>query len=401
VYDRARLIVLDQSGYALLRDPAGQPYLDPDRYEVTLVSPPDKPRSDRPGEVARYLAADPRDEAAVVSLAPTLADGAPVHRVLALGEFTQGPAARLREVLGVPGLDVAQTRLLRDKPSMKRHFAGSGVRTPRFLEIDRPLDAAELLRDCGRIVLKPVDGAGSKGFHLVEDERRLAELDRTGLSGRYQAEEFIAGAVHHVDSVVAASVPVTVSVSRYLDPNNVFPTGGQCRSAELDPGPERDELLRANRAVLARLGWFSGVTHLELFLTPSGEAVFCEIAGRVGGGGVLPAFRHRFGIDLRRVALAAQLDLPIPAPAAPPAPADRGRTGWTMIYPPALGPLQPLGQPGQDWLVHLRVMRKPGEVVAAAQSFSQAVAVATVCGPDSDAVVDRLAEVRTALVASR
>jgi hypothetical protein len=50
--------------------------------------------------------------------------------------------------------------------------------------------------------------------------------------------------------------------------------------AKLAPGIE------LGRAVGEALGMETGITHMEWFLTPRGEAIFGEIGCRIGGGGI-------------------------------------------------------------------------------------------------------------------
>ena len=399
--ERQHVVLLDPSGFSVYRGPDGRAYLDPTAYEVTLVAKPGVRIGARAGEVERVLHVDAADVDAVLSLVPDLRRLARVDRVIALPEFTLLPAAQLREALGVAGPTVEQVTLVRDKTAMKRHFAGSGVRMPRHLPIHRPLDAADLLQECARIVVKPVDEAGSRGVHFIQNLTELRDLDRRGQLpfGRYQAEEFIDGPVHHIDSLVRAGQAVVASVSQFIDSNSVFRLGGQCRSVELAPGPANDELLRANREILARLPWFTGVTHLELFLDPDGGAVFCEIAGRAGGGGIVPAFRHRFGVDLRQASIAAQLGHPLPEP-DPHAPGAHGLTGEAMIYAPRPGPMAAYGSPPQaDWLLAAVLKHRPGDLLEAPRWYADGIAAIAVSGSDPVTVTERLDAVQAALTA--
>ena len=79
-------------------------------------------------------------------------------------------AARLREVLGVPGLNVAETVPFRNKEEMKRLLDAAGIRTPRHLTAR---DEAGIRAAAERIgfplILKPIDGAGSADTYRVLD----------------------------------------------------------------------------------------------------------------------------------------------------------------------------------------------------------------------------------------
>ncbi|MFE2531608.1 acetyl-CoA carboxylase biotin carboxylase subunit family protein [Streptomyces sp. NPDC059371] len=393
---REHVLLLDRWGYDAYRHPDGRPYLDPDRYDVTLVTSPDKAHEHRPGEVSRLVTADTSDSARVLNALPEIQAGPPVDRIAAVTERLLVPAAAFREALAVPGLDVARTTLFRHKVLMKRHVDADGVRTPEFTEITAPADAAPLLEKHGTIILKPVDSWAAQGVHKVTDRAGLRLLERTGLGhpGPYQAEEFIEGTPCHIDSVVQSGRPVAAMASHYLDLLPALAPGDQRRSVAIDAGPAQEALLAFNRHVLATMPWFSGVTHLEVFLQPDGTPVFCEIAARPGGAGVIPSFRHRHGVDLRLAALLGQLGLPLPRPRQH-QPAHRRATGWLVSYPADPGRCRTPGQrPDADWLVRLTWLTDPSRTPPATVT-ARGLAAATVCGPDQEAVTRRLAQVKS------
>jgi biotin carboxylase len=394
-----RILLLDRSGYAAYRGPDGQPYLDPRRYNVTLATLPEKAGQDLPGELVRTEVTNMLDAQAVLQLVDRLP--AP-DRVVTTGERFLLPAAQLRQHLGLPGDTPAQARLLRDKVAMKEYFGGHGLRVPHSIRITAAAEAADLLRDFGKIVLKPVAEMGSTGVMFVDNPAALVAaapvVAAAVAAGRsYEAEEFITGQVHHVDSIVHRGQPVVTSVSQYLDANTVFPLGGHRRSTEVPPGPVREQLLDFNRQLLATIDWFSGVSHHEIFWDAQTGPVLCEIAGRPGGGGVVAAFRHRYGRDLVQAALTAQLDrlsLALPPPRAE-------LTGWTVVYPPQPGVIASLGTdvlpPG---VISVQLTKKPGDRVNVPTSFGQGIAIGTMSAPDADQLASGLNDLAAAISVS-
>jgi hypothetical protein len=397
--NRAHVVVLDRSGYDLFRYPDGTPYLDPNRYRVTLVTMPSKVDQVRPGEVETVHAVDVLDERAVMAVLPDLSRAPAVDHVVAISERLLVLASRFRDRLGVAGFTEDQITTLRDKTLMKRRIGACGVRVPHFVEVSRPIDAADLLARYGSVILKPVDSMGSVGVHHVRSLAELRALDATGFAhaGRYEAEEYIAGDMFHIDSIVTAGRPVVALPSRYLDSNEHFVLGGQNFSTLVDPGPLHELLLRFNRQVLGALPWFSGVTHLEAFVDGSGTAVLCEVAGRPGGGGIVPVFAHRFGIDGNLAAVLPQLGLPMPTPYER-QPHDRRATGTGVFYPPRTGTLRsPVPTLADDWIVKFTALKKPGDALVQPVSVGQGFAEVTVCGPDSAAIRHRLDAVKARL----
>ncbi|WP_370366342.1 acetyl-CoA carboxylase biotin carboxylase subunit family protein [Catenulispora sp. GP43] len=387
---RKHVVLLSHVGYESYFDERGELIFDPERFDITFVGGPEHLRRIPPGQVLRKLAADVRDEESILALIPDLAAGPRIDAVAAHSERMMVPAARIRDTFGVPGFTEAQMTILRDKVLMKEHFAAQGIRVPDHIGIRQPADARGLLAKYGSIVLKPVGASGSEGIEIVHSARDLDELQARGLPvpGRYEAEEFVEGRQFHVDSLVRDGVPVTAVASHYLD--RQFAWGGQIRSATVDPGPEREALLAFNRRVLAAMSWFSGVTHLEVFLDRDGDAVLCEIAGRPGGGGIIRSLRHSHGVYLPFASILPQIGLEVPE-CRPVQPAERGATGWSILFPPSAGRFAAFGAPpDDDWVVDVRILRRVGDVMEKLATTAGGMAVAIVCGPDSATVIDRL-----------
>src|SRR5262249_17610908 len=102
-------------------------------------------------------------------------------------------------------------------------------------------------------------------------------------------EQFIAGHVYHVDSIVWNGEIVFASAQRYgLPPMTVYQGGGVFVTSTLPHHGEGEEsLLAINPAVAAALGMQRGVTHAEFIRGEAdGHFYFLEIAARVGGAGV-------------------------------------------------------------------------------------------------------------------
>ncbi|MEV4611538.1 ATP-grasp domain-containing protein [Kitasatospora sp. NPDC049258] len=389
-------------GYDAYRHVDGSPFFPPDEFDVTLLARPRDLARVAPGQVSRRIPVDIDTHAELAVSLPELVGGLDFDWVVATQERLLLPAARLREAIGAGGRGTEHTLLLRDKVAMKRHFSAHGIRVPEFMEISEPIQAAELLDRFGRIVIKPVHGCNSLDVHIVRDRSELVGLQRRGIAGpdRYEAEEFIAGRQFHIDSVVSDGVPVAVSVSQYLDSHETFPLDGQIRSHTLDDGPDLDALLAFNRAVLGCIPWFSGAAHLEAFLDDHGRPVFCELGGRPGGAGIEAGFRYRHGMSLLLASVLPQIGRAVPA-GGDRARTDLPATGWSMIYPPALGRFGGYrALPQADWLLQLTTPYRPGDAVVHPTQSSDAIAIAAVRGRDSRAVISRLAQVKSEIVVS-
>jgi hypothetical protein len=210
-------------------------------------------------------------------------------------------------------------------------------------------------------------------------------------------EEFVAGTLHHVDSVVHQGRAVAATVSGYLDSTTDFARSfSYLRGISLPPGPECEALLAFNSAVLASHPYLSGVTHLEVFRRPDGELLFCEIAARVGGGGIATSFHARTGIDLYAIHLRAQAGLAPPSPIAV-APL---MTGSLTFYAGPGHLASPPRLPDQPWVIGAEVFLPEDRWLDTPADGGQAVVSTAVTGPDPASVRHRLQRIIDAINAT-
>jgi biotin carboxylase len=262
-------------------------------------------------ELRRYLSAylqvpsllDERDVARRVAawLGPRTVD-----RVLANWEPLVTTAARLTELLGLPGMSVDTVAGFRDKQLMKQRVAAAGLRAPRARRARSAADVRAAVEELGYpAIVKPISGAGSADTYKVTSDDELARvLPRLGHVAEAICEEFVTGVEHTYDTLCIDGVPVYESITQYL------PNALEMRSLEwvspmmlsvrdLDQ-PHLRGGLELGRGVLRALGMGTGMTHMEWFLTPSGEAVFGEVACRPGGACVVDLMNYTSDIDLFR-----------------------------------------------------------------------------------------------------
>jgi hypothetical protein len=257
----------------------------------------------------------------------------PVDQLVALSEFTLGIAAKVRETLGIPGPFPQDVAVYRNKLTMKELVAKAGVRVPRFTPCGDAASAVAFARSVGYpLILKPVAGAASIGVHRVDGEAALLTLLEKVEPDDYELEEFIEGTIHHVDGFAddASRIPFQ-SVSRYINDCLSFEAGGEpLGSVVMQSSELRTRLQEFARTCVSALGLRSVPFHLELFVTPTGELVFLEIAGRIGGAEV-PYLTHRlFGVNLCQVWLNALCEGTVTLPAQEGDPSG----GWLIIPKP-------------------------------------------------------------------
>ncbi len=268
-----------------------------------------------PADFPTVSVCDFTDEEEILVAARWLASRTPVTRVVAVHEKLMGLAARLREELGCGGQGVASTTRFRDKVVMKQTLLDAGYESvPQFQVVSG--DLAELPWDGSRFVVKSAHSVGASEVRIVADLASLnaARRELAHHSPVVEVEEFVDGDMYHCDAVVEDGRVTFVAVCRYLAAPGAFAPGTWAGSQLLPGGPLRDRMVAENARVLGVLGLEAGVTHLEFFLTPDGDLVFCEVAARPGGGGIVEIVRAVHGVDLRRAAFAVQCGRPAPHP---------------------------------------------------------------------------------------
>lgn len=279
----------------------------------------------------------------ILALADDLAaEFGPPTAVVGVFEHTVYPAAVLRDRFGVPGTCAQVALRCRDKVAMKRALRGGAVPVPRFWPTDSSTTATELARELagvrGRLVYKPRGQAGSVGVRVFDSTADTLDFAATtGFADGTELEEFVDGAVCHLDGVVRDGVVRFLSVSRYL---------GTCLAFQTDTAPvgsvTMDDEVTVGRAttftesVLAALHLRDSTFHLEAFLTPAAEFVFLEIACRFGGAGVPTQLRLAAGFDIVRESVLAGTGEPSEWTGAPTMTA-AADGAWGMLWVPIPG----------------------------------------------------------------
>ncbi|MER7845164.1 ATP-grasp domain-containing protein [Kitasatospora sp. NPDC096077] len=256
--------------------------------------------------------------------------------VIARGERDVLRAARLRELLGLPGQHWDSALAFRDKVLMKTVLREHGLDVPEFAPVRVAFDLFGFVREHGYpVVVKPALGSGSKGTSVLREEADLTALLAEGLPEHAEVERFVEGRMYVVDGLVDEGRLAAVFVSHYLNDCLTFHSGGYLGSAQLDrDDPLTDRLVRYAERVLAVLPTPDCTTfHLEVFLTPDDRLVLCEVASRTGGARTTGAIRACTGFDLDRRWFAAQLGERIPPDGRWRGVAPGRSGGWVLFYP--------------------------------------------------------------------
>jgi len=243
-------------------------------------------------------------EDAVAAIVRQLARQVRIDRVECLWEPYMILAARLREMLGLPGLTVAETAPFRDKERMKQLLDAAGLRTPRHESTETVAVVWAAAERLGfPLIVKPIAGAGSADTYRVDSAAELdAILPALRHVPRVSVEEFVDAEEFTYDTICADGRVLFENICWYL-PRPLLTKLHEWVSPvtialrELDrPNLQGGRVLGA--AVLEVLGFRDGFTHMEWYRKADGEVVFGEIAARPPGARMVDVMNYATDADL-------------------------------------------------------------------------------------------------------
>ncbi len=228
-----------------------------------------------------------------------------LDRLLGILEHMQVSLARVREALGIPGLDPESALNFRDKARMKTILREAGLPCARHgLVADLPA-AREFAAATGfPLVVKPPAGAGAEATYRVDDEAALGEalgFLRPTADSPVLLEEFILGEEHSFDSVFVKGKPVWHSLTRYLPTplevlSNAWIQWCVLLPREVDD-PAYDDIRDAAFRAVTTLGLETGLTHMEWFRRPDGSLAISEVAARPPGAQITTLISAAHDLD--------------------------------------------------------------------------------------------------------
>ena len=264
---------------------------------ATVIGIGDGPEGGLPPRVRRYLSKYIQvpqlfDEMqAAAFLAPKLT-ALGVDRVESNWEPTVLLAARLRDMLGIPGMSRDVALGFRDKQTMKERIKAAGLRVPHSARARTDQECREAAERIGYpLILKPISGAGSADTLRCDTPAELeSALALTKHVSEVSIEEFVDGEEFTYDTVCINGRPQFENVAQYFPRPLTFRSEQWISPAQLvyrnpyDPDLRLSGGIGLGRSVLAALNMGTGFTHMEWYRKSDGEVVFGEIGCRNGGG---------------------------------------------------------------------------------------------------------------------
>lgn len=213
-----------------------------------------------------------------------------IDGVATMGSDIPHIVAEIADMLGTWHISHETAKLATNKFLMKEAFAAGGVRIPPYRLVDSAEAVYPALREWGKLVIKPLSEAGSRGVSLIrspsEIEAFFARAFAYAVDGKVLIEKFLEGPQISTESLI---VDGAIYTPGYADRNydvlerflpQIMENGGFQPSSHLDARAAIDDmLLKAARAI----GLSHGVMKGDVVLTPDGPAII-EVAARLSGG---------------------------------------------------------------------------------------------------------------------
>lgn len=314
---------------------------------------------------------------------PELLAGQAPAAVLATGEGSVIPAANIRAAFGLPGNTVDTAQRCADKITMKRAMQAAAIKTTKWRTVDPRIaparQADDLIDALGLpLVVKQSQASGSRGQVIARTRAQVVDVLTTiSTPESMLAEQFVHGGEMSVESFVESGKVVFTNPTAYLVPG----------FANLVPAPLSCELQAAietlNAQAVAALGVERGMTHLEVYLTPSGP-LFGELAIRPPGGRIMQLLQRSWGFSPWQAAIELELGRATTLPTKP------KRTSAVWLLHPGPGRLKAIHglQTAQQTpgIRQVRCRVEAGDEIKTRQGTGQDVGFIEAEGADPQAV---------------
>lgn len=208
-------------------------------------------------------------------------------------------AAQIREKLGIHGQSYKSALAYRNKFVMKEYLRGSKTFTsPKYWSAARVAIEEEVFDTKKKYILKPLAKSASEQIEILT-AKDLASINLEGCI----LEEFVALPMLHVDGLVSNCEMQFAAVSKYINTPIAFKDKKFIGSEFSTDEVLNARVITATQEVIQLLPSPTCFAfHAEFFYSDD-QLVFCEIASRPGGGGIIGSIEEAFGFNLIKQSL--------------------------------------------------------------------------------------------------
>ena len=292
---------------------------------VELVCASERPSALQELAPESLVTLDFKDPVASSETVARFARRRPIDAVVAVDDLTTVVAAAISERLGLKANSLSAARAARDKHTMRRCLASTGVPVPRFRLVKLAGDPGALAEGVEYpCVLKPLMLSASRGVIRANDARefvaafrRITAILEDAVSApadevrQLLVEEFIPGREVALEGLLVGGTLHVLALFDKPDPLDgpFFEETLYVTPSRL-PATGQDRIAAVTRDACSALGLTEGPIHAELRINDRGPFVL-EVAARSIGGLCARTLRFGTGLSLEELILCHALGRPL------------------------------------------------------------------------------------------
>ena len=204
-------------------------------------------------------------------------------------DFSVLTMSRIASEMGLPGINYKSAKLIKNKAAVRKClFEAHADDTGYSFEIDSIEQIPEVQQKVKYpIMMKPVDGSGSRGASKVErkeDFVKACEFAMLGsISHRAVAEPFVEGKEYGVESFVDNGIIHVLGImQKDMTKPPYYAELGHAIPSNLSPETEKKVRNCVYNALIA-LGVNHGSVNMDLLIGKSGDVHIVDVGARMGG----------------------------------------------------------------------------------------------------------------------
>lgn len=199
--------------------------------------------------------------------------------------------ATVCEEMGLVGISKETAFNATNKGAMRKSLAAGGVPIPEFVEVgtkEAYMKAIETISS-PKIIVKPVDNAGSRGVSLLENRGNMEEIHKAydyakenSRNGNVMVEEYMEGPEVSVETLSVEGVCHVIQITDKLTTGAPHFVEMGHNEPSMLPAEIKKQIEEITKAANKAIGIEFGPSHTEVKITPSGLKIV-ELGARLGG----------------------------------------------------------------------------------------------------------------------
>ncbi len=214
-----------------------------------------------------------------------------INGVMTVANDVPLTVSKVAEELNLPSVPIELAEIFSNKHKMKKFFNQKNIRTPDFRLAYSKDDVMNAVREWSYpIIIKPIDGRGSRGVILIRNENDLDYYDHslsTSEKDYLLVEKYISGKQFSSESLIYDGICYTSAISErnYDQLDNLRPfviENGGVIPANISKNDE-DSINNTLEDLASKIGLKNGTIKGDIVMSEDGPLII-EVALRLSGG---------------------------------------------------------------------------------------------------------------------